>query len=175
MPAPEALKSFMLLAVLPDNPDPGLRDQLLASDRVTDADRPYLEAIASLSRTGAPPTTNRLNDARDALEAGRYDYARELVDGAERGPRSHPNSSLNARSCLTAGPPRTTRSRARPTPPRQRRGAREPAIYGPLLERVLALASAGDFPWMHARNTSQLGGPARAPRRSCARSCPRPR
>ena len=109
MPAPEALKSFMLLAVLPDNPDPGLRDQLLASDRVTDADRPYLEAIASLSRTGAPPTTNRLNDRPERpLKQGAMTMPVNSSTGPSAG-RVAPNSSLNARSCLTAGPPRTTR------------------------------------------------------------------
>lgn len=142
MPASEALKSFMLLAVLPENPDPGLRDQLLASDRLTDADRPFLEQIAALSHVSAQPTIDRLRDARDALEAGRYDYARELLEGADRGPRRTElliecalllDSEVAANDALAA---------LDQLPVDSAQTLADSPVYGALLDRVLALASA---------------------------------
>lgn len=143
MPAPEALKSFMLLAVLPENPDPGLRDQLLASDRVTAVDRPYLTQIAALSQVKVPPPTDRLRDAREALDRERYDHARELIDGAEHGPRRTElliecalllDSEAAANDALAALDQLSVESAQALT---------DSPVHGALLERTLVLASAG--------------------------------
>lgn len=87
MRAPEAIKSFMLLAVTTNNP--GLRDELLAFDEVSDIDATYLGQITKLIEDVVPAndferlrsqdshriSADALQQAKEKIWSGDYDNA----------------------------------------------------------------------------------------------------
>lgn len=80
----EVVKSFMLVAIAGEAPNPALRDELLAVPGLSDADNLYLQNLAKLlpptiSPTTPSTTTDVLEEALQAAEIGNYDYVLFLL------------------------------------------------------------------------------------------------
>ena len=78
----EVVKSFMLLSVGGDTPNPTLRDELLTVSGLSEADQRYLQSLARLLPITAPvtpPTIDPLASATQAGEIGNYDRVITLL------------------------------------------------------------------------------------------------
>jgi hypothetical protein len=79
----EVVKSFMLLSVGGDTPNPTLRDELLTVPGLSEADQLYLQSLARLLPTAAPVTPSisidPLEVASQAGEVGNYDRVVTLL------------------------------------------------------------------------------------------------
>jgi len=79
----EIVKSFMLLAVGGETPNPMLRDELLTVPGLSEADQQYLQSLARLLPTTAPVapsvSIDPLEAAVQAAESGNYDRVVTLL------------------------------------------------------------------------------------------------
>ncbi|MDQ3802284.1 MAG: hypothetical protein M3416_00275 [Acidobacteriota bacterium] len=83
MGAPEVIKSFMLLAVNDEQPNPTLRDELIALDDLGEQDKTYVQQLAALLPPAPPkPSPDPLQRAKELLWDGEYDQAFELAVNA---------------------------------------------------------------------------------------------
>lgn len=83
MVAPDALKSFMLIAGLPGRPDQTLRDAILNSPAVRADDRGWLEQLAAVIPGAEQALVDEISSARSDLRSGHYDRALHRLEGAE--------------------------------------------------------------------------------------------
>jgi hypothetical protein len=96
----EVVKSFMLVAIAGEAPNPALRDELLAVPGLPEADQLYLQNLAKLlpsaiSSTTPSTTTDVLEEALQAAEIGNYDYVLFLL-------QDYPPSQQTVRLLLEA-------------------------------------------------------------------------
>lgn len=96
----EVVKSFMLVAIAGEAPNPALRDELLAIPGLPEADQLYLQNLAKLlpptiSPTTSSTTTDVLEEALQAAEIGNYDYVLFLL-------QDYPPSQQTVRLLLEA-------------------------------------------------------------------------
>jgi hypothetical protein len=93
----EVVKSFMLLAVGSETPNPTLRDELLTVTGLSEADQIYMQSIARLLPSTTLPTSliSPLEEAVQAAEVGNYDLVLALL-------QEHPPSQQAVRLLLEA-------------------------------------------------------------------------
>ncbi len=75
------VKSFMLLAVASESPNPALRDELLTVPGLSEADQRYMQNLAKLLPSTTPPMSQLapLEEAVQAAEIGNYDRVLALL------------------------------------------------------------------------------------------------